>query len=107
MVAVSPQLPEKSRELIESRKLNFEILFDKDNGYAQKLDLVHGFNDDLKSVYGTFGIDVGQANGNPTWELAIPARLVVGVNHVIKSIEFDADYKVRPEPAATLAMVAG
>ncbi len=100
-------MPEKNRELIESRKLNFEILFDKDNAYAQKLDMVHGFNDDLKTIYGSFGIDVGAANGNSVWELPLPSRMIIGQGHVLKSIDYNVDYKIRPEPEATLAILAG
>ena len=106
-MAISPQLPELNRELIEKHKLDFEILHDKDNAYAKLLDLVHGFDDDLKEIYGTLGIDVGTANGNGTWELAIPGRIVVGAAHEIKALEFNAKYTERPEPAETLATVPG
>lgn len=107
MVAISPQLPELNRELIEKHKLDFEILHDKGNAYAKTLDLVHGLEDALIEIYGSFGIDVGTANGNGVWELAIPGRVVMGAGHEIKAIEFNANYTERPEPADTLAAVPG
>lgn len=107
IVAISPQTSDKNRELIEKTKLDFEILFDKDNAYAKQLDLVHGFDDALKTIYGTFGIDVGTANGNGVWELPIPARMVISSDHVLRGIEVNADYTQRPEPTETLQLVKG
>jgi len=105
LVAISPQLPKLNRELVEKLGLDFEILYDKDNAYAKQLDLVHGFVDELKEIYGGFGIDVGAANGNEIWELPIPGRMVIGAGHAVKAAEFNANYVERPEPEATLALV--
>ena len=107
MVAISPQQESLNKELVKKLGLDFEILFDKDNAYAKKLDLVHGFGDDLKKIYGGYGIDVGAANGNDVWELPIPGRIVVGSGHAIQAAEFNANYTERPEPEATLAIVTG
>lgn len=105
MVAISPENPEATGKLIKSLGLNFEILFDQDNAYAKQMDLVHGLPEELQEIYGGFGIDVGSSNGNGTWELPLPTRLVLGANHEIKSIELDADYTKRPEPTDTLAVL--
>lgn len=105
LFAVSPQLPEQSQELIEKHKLDFEILFDQNNAYANKLDLVHGFPDELKTIYGSFGIDLEQANGEPSWTLAMPTRIVIDTEHKIKSFDVNASYTQRPEPSDTLAVL--
>lgn len=91
-----------NRKLIESRNLDFEVLHDKDNAYADQLGLKHGFPDDLKEVYGKFGIDLDQYNGNDKWELAIPARFVVETDGIICAADFNADYTIRPEPSETV-----
>ncbi len=102
LLAISPIIPEQSRQTIEKHKLGFEILYDPNNEFARQLDLVHGFEPPLREVYLKFGIDLEVANGNPVWELPIPARLVISQNHTVKSIDINADYKLRPEPEATL-----
>ncbi len=105
MVAVSPQIVDDNKKLIAQRKLDFEILFDEDNQYAERLGLKHGFPDGLKDVYGKFGIDIERSNGNPKWELPIPARFVVDASGTIRSADFNADYTVRPEPTETLSVL--
>ena len=108
LLAISPILPSSSREVIEKNKLDFEILFDQGNGLAKKLDLVHGFPDELKDLYqSAFGIDVGNSNGDGDWMLAMPSRFVIDQQHQIKSVEVNASYTMRPEPEETLQVVMG
>ena len=105
MVAITPQTTDQNQKLIAQRKLDFEVLYDEDNSYAQKLGLKHGFADDLKEVYGTFGINLDEFNGNSKWELPVPARFVVDSAGVIRSADFNSDYTVRAEPAESVAAV--
>jgi len=108
LYAISPQLPEKSRATIEEHGLSFEILYDKENAFAKQLDLVHGFPKELSDLYqGTFGIDVGGSNGMTIWELPMPSRFVIDADHSVKAKEVNASYTNRPEPEATLQIVAG
>lgn len=105
LVAVSPQSVQHNHKLVEGRKLDFEVLHDADNQYADQLGLRHGFPDDLKEVYGKFGINLDEYNENTKWELAIPARFVVGGDGIIRSADFNADYTIRPEPTATVEVL--
>jgi len=105
MVAITPQIQSLNSELVSKLNLNFDVLYDEDNQYARQLDLVHGFPDDLKTVYGKFGINLDEANGNTKWELAIPSRFVVGPSGVIKNAHVDPNYTARPEPSETLEQV--
>lgn len=97
LFAVSPQTRVNNRELVEKHQLKFEILHDVENAFAMKLDLVHGFEPDLKHVYLQLGANLEEVNGEASWTLAIPARIAVGMDHEILSIQYDADYKKRPE----------
>lgn len=89
--------------MVSKHRLKFEILHDFANQFAQELDLVHGFPDELKEVYLGFGADLALVNGEPSWTLPIPARIATSSDHKIISIQFDADYKQRPEPEEVLA----
>lgn len=87
--------------------MNFEVLYDQDNSYADKLGLKHGFPDDLKEVYGKFGIDLDSFNGNSKWELPIPARFVVDKSKVVRAVDVNIDYTVRPEAFETTEALRG
>ncbi len=80
-------------------------MYDPENQYAQQLDLVHGFDEDLKQVYLDLGINLDEFNGRGGWHLPMPTRIVIDKDHKIRSIEYNADYTHRPEPAETLRQV--
>lgn len=61
--------------------------------------------DALQQVYSQFGISLPDHNGDDSWELPLPTRLVVDPRGVIRSVDADPDYTRRPEPEASLAVV--
>jgi peroxiredoxin len=63
--------------------------------------------DDLREVYLGFGIDLPAHNGDDSWELPLPARIVIDTGGVIRSIDADPDYTHRPEPEATVEVLRG
>lgn len=83
----------------------FPVLSDPGNAYARQLSLVHGFPEDLKELYLQFGISLPDVNGDESWELPLPARIVVDREGVIRSLKSDPDYTQRPEPSETLEFV--
>lgn len=103
LVAISPQLPEHSRELIERRHLTFPILSDRRNEVAARFGLRFAMPDYLRALYQTFPLDLAQFNGDNSWTLPIPARFVIDRHGVIRAAEADPDYTTRPETAETLA----
>jgi peroxiredoxin len=103
LVAISPQLSEHSRELIERRHLTFEILADRGNGVASQFGLRFSLPDYLRRIYLTFPLDLEAFNGDSSWTLPIPARFVIDREGVVQTAESDPDYTTRPEPAETLS----
>jgi len=101
-VAISPQLPEHSRELIERRHLTFEILSDRGNEVAARFGLRFTLPGYLQRIYRTFPLDLETFNGDASWTLPMPGRFVIDRQGTIRSAEFDPDYTTRPEPAETL-----
>ena len=81
------------------------MLSDPGNGYARQLGLVHGFPDDLKQIYESFNLVIPNYNGDDSWELPIPTRMVLDGAGAIRDLQADPDYKVRPEPEATLEVL--
>ena len=103
MVALTPQLPEHNQTMTDKNALNFHLLSDPGNAYAAELGLRFELPEDVKEIYGGFGIDLPKYNGDDSWSLPVPARLVVDTTGVIRAADVDVDYTRRPEPSKTVA----
>lgn len=107
LFAISPQTRDSNRAVEQQANLKFRILSDAHNAYAKLLDLVHGFPEELKELYLSFGADLAAANGDASWELPLATRIVVGKDHRVKAIQTNADYAQRPDPSESLGVVQG
>ena len=101
-LAISPQLPEFSRELIGQKKLSFDLLSDPGNKVAKSYGLVYTIPEELKKLYLQFGIDIAKHNGDDSWTLPMPARFIIDPNAVIRYAEVSLDHTIRPEPSHTI-----
>jgi peroxiredoxin len=102
-LAISPQLQSFNREFREEKKLTFEILSDPGNEMAQRYGLTFNLPEDLKEIYVKFNIDLEKYNGDDSWTLPLPARLIIDPEGIIRYAAINADYTVRPEPEETIA----
>ena len=105
LVAISPQLPEHHRELSRTRQLTFEILTDRGNEVATTFGVRFTLPEYLRQVYRTFPLDLERFNGDASWTLPIPARLLIDPQGIIRAAESDLDYTSPPEPEDTLEAV--
>jgi peroxiredoxin len=87
----------------DDKKLSFEILSDPGNQIAEKYGIKFQMPDDLIKVYRQFGLKVDEHNGDDSWALPMPARLIIGTDGVIRYAEINSDYTERPEPENTLS----
>jgi peroxiredoxin len=102
IVAITPQLAEASRDIAEKRHITFDLLSDPGNAYAAQLGLRFRLPDDLKAAYLGFGNDLAKRNGEDSWTLPMPARLVVDRSGIVRAVDVDPDYRYRPEPQKTV-----
>jgi peroxiredoxin len=102
LVALTPQLPEHNRAMRDKNALNFHLLSDPGNAYAAELGLRFELPPDLKALYARFGIDLPKYNGDESWTLPVPARLVVDQDGTVRAADVDVDYTHRPEPTKTI-----
>ena len=87
------------------QKLAFPILTDPDNRVGEAYGLAFRLPDDLIAVYQANGIDLAKFNGDASWRLSMPARIVIRPGGIVASAEADPDYTHRPEPEETLAVL--
>lgn len=102
LTAISPQLPEFSRDLIRRHRLGFEILRDEGLAVANRYGLEYNLPDDLARLYASLGLQLDETNGEPRWRLPLPARYIVGVDGTIRYARVHPDYTTRPEPTETV-----
>ena len=88
--------------MIDTHDLSFDMLSDPGNIYAEQLGLKFTVPGDVREVYDGFGIDLAKSNGEDSWTLPIPARLVVSTDGIIRAADIDPNYTARPEPEKTL-----
>jgi len=102
LTAISPQLPEFSRDLIRRHRLGFEILRDEGLQVTRRYGLEYNLPDDLAGLYASLGIHLDQTNDEPRWRLPLPARYIVATDGTIRHARVHPDYTTRPEPAETV-----
>lgn len=100
---ISPQTIEHNRAVKDEKGLDAVVLSDPGNQVAERYGIRYAFPDELISVYKQFGLDIPKHNGDDSWTLPIPTRLIIDTEGVIRYADINADYTERPEPEETLA----
>ena len=105
LIVLSPQLAEFTRPGAEKQQLGFPILSDPDNKIGELYGLAFQVPDELIAVYKQFGLDLPGFNGDDSWRLSVPARIVIGRDGVVVASEADPDYTHRPPVERTMEIV--
>ena len=98
LVAVSPNLSEKSSQFVAENPFSFEILSDEGNRVADRFGLVFTLAEEIRPIYKGFGVNLTEYDGNDSFTLPIPATYVVDRGGTIVHSFVDADYTKRMEP---------
>ena len=98
LAVISPQLEKYSKQVVKKNRLTYPVLCDRSNKAASAFGLTFSLPEDLKALYLKFGIDLSRFNGNDDWQLAMPARYIIGSDGKISDSEINPDYTRRPEP---------
>lgn len=105
VLAISPELTEKSTELGDELKLDFYIGHDENNELARSLGLT--FMLDAKTIkkYHKYKINVPDSNGTNKWELPIPATYVIDQDMTVRFVFDDENYSKRANYKKVLKVV--
>ena len=94
-----------SKQVAVKFGLNTRVLSDRGNQAASRFGLVFTLSEELREVYRSFGIDLERFNGDDSWTLPVPARFLVDAGGVIRHVDADPDYTVRPEPTELIDLI--
>lgn len=92
----------KTKFYYYEKNLSFEVLSDPGNQIAERYGIKHKMPEDLIKIYRRFGLKVDEHNGDDSWTLPMPARLIIDQDGIIRYAEINPDYTERPEPEDTL-----
>lgn len=102
LVMIAPQEITHNKTIREEKNLSATILSDPGNLVSARYGIRFTLPDDLKAIYQKFGIDLEKYNGDTSWTLPMPARLIIAPDGMVCYAAINADYTVRPEPEETL-----
>jgi peroxiredoxin len=106
LVAVSPQKEKQAFFMHDQYKLAFPLLVDAQNGLARQFGLVYRVPEEQQTLYRSTFVNLPFANGDPSWELPIPATYVIDRDSMILFGYANEDYTDRPEPLDILSATA-
>lgn len=105
LLVISPQVAKFSKQIRKKLDLTYGLLWDEQNRLATRLGLVFELPADLQGLYAEFGADLERYNGDDSWTLPLPARFIVDQSGLIRHIQTDPDYTIRPEPAEIVPLL--
>jgi len=103
LVAISPQLPDRSLSTTETNELTFDVLSDVGNTVARRFGLVYALPEELRAALRSNNKALPGINGDESWELPVPAVYVIARDRRVALAAIDVDYRNRLEPEAILA----
>ncbi|TAQ87117.1 hypothetical protein B7494_g4580 [Chlorociboria aeruginascens] len=105
LVAISPELPNTSLSTTEKHDLKFSVLSDVGNKFARELGIVWKMPDSLRPTFKAFGNDLLTRNGDDSFEVPVPATLLVDGNGIVRNTYINPNYFERLEPSTALEWV--
>lgn len=98
LVAISPQVPDKSLDQISASQLTFDVLSDASNKLAKGCGLAFTLPEILRPIYAAWQIDIPGHNNDDSFELPMPATYIINADGIIHYSFVDMDYTKRLEP---------
>jgi peroxiredoxin len=105
LVAISPQTEKQTFFMRDQHKLTFPVLVDAQNKIARKFGLAYRVPEEQQGLYRSTFVNLPHVNGDPSWELPIPATFILDRDGTILFASANEDYTDRPEPLEILSAV--
>jgi peroxiredoxin len=105
LVAISPELPDRSLSNQEKHNLRFPVLTDSENVVARQFRLVHPIAREVAEYQLANGNDVARYNGSAVAEVPLPATYVADRSGTVVYSFVAADYTQRSDPEGVMDAV--
>lgn len=97
LVAVSPQVPERLKEIKDKHQLTLQVASDKDNELGRRFGVLYSFDEASRQAALAKGPGIGAITGTGTWELPQPTVVVIGRDRRVHFAQVSPDWLVRSE----------
>ena len=106
LIALTPEVPDKSLSTKEKNELEFEVLSDLHNQIAREYGIVYNLIPKLAASFQK-GFDLHGYNDDESNELPLAATYVIDREGVVRYAFMDAEYRNRAEPAEIIKVLKG
>mgnify|MGYP005991044181 CR=1 FL=1 len=104
LLALTPEVPDKSMSTKEKHDLQFEVLSDVQNKIGKEYGIIYKLTDAVAESYQkSFGLH--EFNGDESNELPLAATYVIDTNGIIRYAFLDAEYRNRAEPSEIIKVL--
>jgi len=104
LLALTPEVPDKSMSTKEKHDLQFEVLSDVQNKIGKEYGIIYKLTDAVAESYQkSFGLH--EFNGDESNELPLAATYVIDTNGIIRYAFLDAEYRNRAEPSEIIEVL--
>ena len=103
LVGVSPQVPERLAAIKQRHGLGFAIASDAGNALGRRFGILYTFDEPSRQASLASGTPIGEVTGTGTFELPMPAAILIDTDGVVRFADVSPDWLVRTEPADILA----
>ena len=94
-----------SQQLVNKLGLEFPLLSDQGSTVLEQFGVLFRLPDELIEIYRGFGIDLERFNGESSWRLPLPGRIIIDQHGTVRNVELSTDHTQRPEPVESLELL--
>jgi peroxiredoxin len=105
LVAISPELPNSSLSTKAKNEVKFPVLSDLGNKFARELGIIFLMPDSLRPTFKAFGHDLVARNGDDSFEVPVPAALLVDGKGNVRNTYINPHCWERIEPSTALEWI--
>jgi len=106
LAVLCPQTVRQNDFMASQHDLPFPVLADTGCRVAEQFGASWLVEDPLREYYRSILVNLPFINGEPSWNLPLPATFVLDTSGKIVFAEAHADYRVRPEPDEVMAALS-
>ena len=97
LTAVGPQIRRRLVEIKRRHGLDFNVATDRDNALGRRFGILYTADAASQASARAKGAFIGEVTGTGTWELPMPAVVVIDQDHTVRFADISPDWLVRAE----------